>query len=78
MIYLNHGATFILDDLVNDDFCRGGLLEQIAPGKQLKAAPAPAPKPVDARYFFSPKSCRFIKIAVGPWGVAGKRTLFHN
>merc|ERR1719237_1830684 len=27
----------------------GGLLEQIAAGKQLKAAPAPAPKPVDAR-----------------------------
>merc|ERR1719458_1623956 len=28
---------------------RGGLLEQIAAGKQLKAAPAPAPKPVDER-----------------------------
>jgi len=28
---------------------RGGLLEQIAAGKQLKAAPAPAPKPVDKR-----------------------------
>merc|ERR1719341_3156454 len=28
---------------------RGGLLEQIAAGKQLKAAPAPAPKPVDTR-----------------------------
>merc|ERR1719507_890056 len=28
---------------------RGGLLEQIAAGKQLKAAPAPTPKPVDER-----------------------------
>ena len=30
----------------------GGLLGEIAAGKQLRSTPAPAPKPVDARWAY--------------------------